>query len=216
MGLASLPGKLAEYVDLEREGLTAIELDVKDENGQVGFNASSLKLAREVGATRDFYDARERRQARPRSRPVPDRSDRRLRGPGALARSAATSPFDEATARSGKTPRGSAGRTRTTVACGSTTSISPSRRRRPGSTRSCSTTCGSRPTVMSTEPCTPIDRRACARTTRLPRSCGTPATGWSRSAYASRPRCSGSRRCATWASARFRGAWLRTSTPCTR
>ena len=58
MGLASLPGKLAEYVDLERDGLTAIELDVKDENGQVGFNASSLKLARQVGATRDFYDAR--------------------------------------------------------------------------------------------------------------------------------------------------------------
>ncbi|CAN5175043.1 hypothetical protein BH20ACT13_BH20ACT13_20680 [soil metagenome] len=58
MGLASLPGKLEEYVDLEREGLTAIELDVKDENGQVGFTASSLKLAREVGATRDFYDAR--------------------------------------------------------------------------------------------------------------------------------------------------------------
>ena len=58
MGLASLPGKLEEYVDLERDGLTAIELDVKDENGQVGFNASSLKLARQVGATRDFYDAR--------------------------------------------------------------------------------------------------------------------------------------------------------------
>ena len=58
MGLASLPGKLEEYVDLERDGLTAIELDVKDENGQVGFSASSLKLAREVGATRDFYDAR--------------------------------------------------------------------------------------------------------------------------------------------------------------
>ncbi len=58
MGLASLPGKLAEYVDLEREGLTAIELDVKDENGQIGFTASSLKLAQKVGATRDFYDPR--------------------------------------------------------------------------------------------------------------------------------------------------------------
>ena len=58
IGLASLPGKLEEYVDLEQEGLTAIELDVKDENGQIGFAASSLKLAQEVGATRDFYDAR--------------------------------------------------------------------------------------------------------------------------------------------------------------
>ncbi len=58
MGLASLPGKLEEYVDLERDGLTAIELDVKDENGQIGFTAGMPKLARAVGATRDFYDAR--------------------------------------------------------------------------------------------------------------------------------------------------------------
>jgi len=58
MGLASLPGKLEEYIDLERDGLTAIELDIKDENGQVGFAASSVKLAQTVGATRDFYDAR--------------------------------------------------------------------------------------------------------------------------------------------------------------
>jgi hypothetical protein len=56
--LASLPGKLQEYVDLESEGLTAIELDVKDENGEVGFRPSS-KLAQQVGAARDFYDARE-------------------------------------------------------------------------------------------------------------------------------------------------------------
>ena len=37
MGLASLPGKLDEYLDLERDGLTALELDVKDENGEIGF-----------------------------------------------------------------------------------------------------------------------------------------------------------------------------------
>ena len=59
MGLASLPGKLEEYVDLESDGLTAIELDIKDENGEIGFSASSLKLARQVNAMRDFYDARE-------------------------------------------------------------------------------------------------------------------------------------------------------------
>ena len=35
--LASLPGKLDEYLDLERDGLTALELDVKDENGEIGF-----------------------------------------------------------------------------------------------------------------------------------------------------------------------------------
>jgi hypothetical protein len=55
LGLASLPGKLREYVDLEREGLTAIELDVKDENGQIGFTPRSVPLASEVDAARDYY-----------------------------------------------------------------------------------------------------------------------------------------------------------------
>jgi len=58
LGLASLPGKLREYVDLERDGLTAIELDVKDENGEIGFTPPSLPLARKVGATREYYQAR--------------------------------------------------------------------------------------------------------------------------------------------------------------
>jgi hypothetical protein len=58
MALASLPGKLQEYIDLESEGLTAIELDVKDENGEVGFRSASA-LARQIGAARDFYKARE-------------------------------------------------------------------------------------------------------------------------------------------------------------
>ena len=59
MGLASLPGKLEEYVDLESEGLTALELDVKDENGEIGFVSNALPLARSIGAARDYYDARE-------------------------------------------------------------------------------------------------------------------------------------------------------------
>ena len=58
VGLASLPGKLKEYVDLERDGLTAIELDVKDENGQIGFAPRSVPLASRVGAARDFYAPR--------------------------------------------------------------------------------------------------------------------------------------------------------------
>ena len=45
MGLASLPGKLEEYVALEDEGLTAIELDVKDEDGQVGFTPARCACA---------------------------------------------------------------------------------------------------------------------------------------------------------------------------
>ncbi|MDH4101810.1 MAG: putative glycoside hydrolase [Thermoleophilia bacterium] len=55
MGLASLPGKLDEYLDLERAGLTALELDVKDENGQVGFASRGMPLAAKIGATRDFF-----------------------------------------------------------------------------------------------------------------------------------------------------------------
>ena len=58
MGLASLPGKLDEYLDLEQEGLTALELDVKDENGQVGFSSRGVPLAAKVGAKRDFFEPR--------------------------------------------------------------------------------------------------------------------------------------------------------------
>jgi hypothetical protein len=59
MGLASLPGKLDEYLDLERQGLTALQLDVKDENGEVGFVSSAIpRLAVSVGAARPYYDAR--------------------------------------------------------------------------------------------------------------------------------------------------------------
>jgi hypothetical protein len=56
--LASLPGKLDEYLDLERNGLTALELDVKDENGEVGF-VPSVPLARSSGAARDYYSPRD-------------------------------------------------------------------------------------------------------------------------------------------------------------
>jgi hypothetical protein len=57
MGLASLPGKLDEYLDLERDGLTALELDVKDENGEIGFITRSVpRQAVAIGAARDYYD----------------------------------------------------------------------------------------------------------------------------------------------------------------
>ena len=58
MGLASLPGKLEQYLELEDDGLTALELDVKDENGEIGFVASSLPLQRSIGASRDFFKPR--------------------------------------------------------------------------------------------------------------------------------------------------------------
>jgi hypothetical protein len=58
-GLASLPGKLDEYLGMTDQGLNTIELDVKDENGYVGFvSAATPELARSTGAARPYYDAK--------------------------------------------------------------------------------------------------------------------------------------------------------------
>src|SRR5918992_272450 len=43
MGLASLPGKLDEYLALQDDGLNTIQLDIKDENGEVGFIPSARR-----------------------------------------------------------------------------------------------------------------------------------------------------------------------------
>src|SRR5947207_8796813 len=60
MGLASLPGKLEGYAALQALGLNTIELDVKDENGQVGFVSPDLpRLARQDVAARPYYVARD-------------------------------------------------------------------------------------------------------------------------------------------------------------
>jgi hypothetical protein len=58
MGLASLPGKLAQYAALKRDGLNTIELDVKDENGHVGFVQGVPGIARDDGAAHRYYDPR--------------------------------------------------------------------------------------------------------------------------------------------------------------
>ena len=58
MALASLEGKFDEYLALTSEGLNTIELDVKDENGQVGFRVR-VPLAREIGSARTYYNAKE-------------------------------------------------------------------------------------------------------------------------------------------------------------
>jgi hypothetical protein len=59
MALASLEGKLAEYLELVDDGLNTIELDVKDENGEIGFIPSSVPLARAVGAAKPYYKPRQ-------------------------------------------------------------------------------------------------------------------------------------------------------------
>jgi hypothetical protein len=56
MALAGIPGKLEQYIAMKRAGLNAIELDVKDENGEIGFPAN-VPLARQVGAAKAYYDA---------------------------------------------------------------------------------------------------------------------------------------------------------------
>ena len=57
--LASIPGKLDEYLDLRHAGLNALELDIKDENGDIGFVPASVPLASAVGAAQRYYRPRE-------------------------------------------------------------------------------------------------------------------------------------------------------------
>jgi hypothetical protein len=57
MALASIPGKLEQYIALRAQGLNTIELDVKDENGEIAFPAG-VRLADKVGATKRYYDPR--------------------------------------------------------------------------------------------------------------------------------------------------------------
>jgi hypothetical protein len=56
--LASLPGKLDEYASLTRYGLNTIELDVKDEGGEISYVPYGVPLARKIGAARNYYDPR--------------------------------------------------------------------------------------------------------------------------------------------------------------
>jgi hypothetical protein len=54
MALASLDGKIDDYLSLTRDGLNTLELDVKDENGEIGFHAP-VPLARRIGSVRTYY-----------------------------------------------------------------------------------------------------------------------------------------------------------------
>ena len=59
MALASIDGKLEEYLELVDEGMNTLQLDVKDENGEVGFLPSAVPLAIETGAAKPYYKPRE-------------------------------------------------------------------------------------------------------------------------------------------------------------
>ena len=54
MALASIPGKLEEYTSMD--GINTIQLDVKDENGEVAFHGLAPSLAKRVGAAKRYYD----------------------------------------------------------------------------------------------------------------------------------------------------------------
>jgi len=56
--LMSLPGKFAQFLALKKDGLNTVEVDVKDESGNVGFVKGAPALARSDGAARPYYDAR--------------------------------------------------------------------------------------------------------------------------------------------------------------
>jgi hypothetical protein len=53
MALASLPGKLQEYFSMQ--GLNTVELDLKDENGEVAWPFAGVPVAKQIGAAKRYY-----------------------------------------------------------------------------------------------------------------------------------------------------------------
>ena len=56
--LMTLPGKFDEYLALKKDGLNTIELDVKDESGNVAFFHGAPTIARTDGAAERYYSPR--------------------------------------------------------------------------------------------------------------------------------------------------------------
>jgi hypothetical protein len=54
----SLPGKFKEYLALKRDGLNTVEVDLKDESGNVSFERGAPALARTDGAARPYFNLR--------------------------------------------------------------------------------------------------------------------------------------------------------------
>ena len=55
MALASIPGQIDGYLKIP--GLNTLEVDVKDENGEIGFLLPATSLARKIGASKPYYKA---------------------------------------------------------------------------------------------------------------------------------------------------------------
>jgi hypothetical protein len=54
IALASIPKKIDEYLAIP--GLNTLEVDVKDENGEIGFLLPESSLARRIGASKPYYE----------------------------------------------------------------------------------------------------------------------------------------------------------------
>jgi hypothetical protein len=54
--LMSLPGKYAQYLALKKDGLNTVEIDLKDESGNVSFVNGAPAIARHDGAARAYFD----------------------------------------------------------------------------------------------------------------------------------------------------------------
>ena len=59
LAVAGSPSHMSQFFNLTAKGLNTLEIDVKDENGQVGFVAGAPALAKKIGATRNYYNARQ-------------------------------------------------------------------------------------------------------------------------------------------------------------
>jgi hypothetical protein len=56
--LMSLPGKFQEYLALKKDGLNTVEVDLKDENGNVSFMKGAPTIALKDGAAQPYFNAR--------------------------------------------------------------------------------------------------------------------------------------------------------------
>jgi hypothetical protein len=56
--LMSLPGKFAQYLSLTKDGLNTVEIDLKDESGNVSFEQGAPRIARTDGAARAYFSLR--------------------------------------------------------------------------------------------------------------------------------------------------------------
>jgi hypothetical protein len=54
--LMTLPGRFAQYLALRRDGLNTLEIDLKDESGNVSFERGAPTIARTDGAARAYFD----------------------------------------------------------------------------------------------------------------------------------------------------------------